>query len=77
MKPIYKQPISVGPFTVVGVVVHAAEQHGVPVVWFESDGLPRNYRLFMTGEAVPEDWEHVSTFLAEGGSFVGHLYREI
>lgn len=43
-------------------VVHVQEQHGLPTMWAEVDPRnvteQRNFRVFATGEDIPEAWHN-------------------
>lgn len=59
-------------------VKHVGEQNGAVTLWAEASesdapGPPETYyRVFATGEPVPESYSHVGTF--QDGQFVWHIY---
>lgn len=59
-------------------VVKVDEQHGIVCAWFECDSTapPANIEVALvpTGGQIPEGFEHLSTFLAEGGHHVWHAF---
>lgn len=59
-------------------ILHVAEHHNYPCVWFETSGeLPavRCTRIvgLVTGAEVPNG-DHLGTVLLDGGSFILHYY---
>lgn len=50
-----------------------------PCIWFEIPEGPhteqRTFHLFMTGELFNGDFDHVGSFAAQQGQFIGHVYE--
>lgn len=60
-------------------VVHFAEQHGALCMWAllnpdspKEDGI---FRIYGTGQDIPEDCAHEGTCFQRGGDLVWHLFR--
>lgn len=55
------------------------ERPSLVTIWYETYDpdatADRTFQFFMTGQAIPEDAEYLSTFLFGGGLFVLHLYE--
>jgi hypothetical protein len=73
--PIHKTQLYYGTTSISGKVVHAAEQDGVMMAWYEEDGFHREYVLLATGQVPPDTAEHVCTLLSDDQTLVWHLYR--
>jgi hypothetical protein len=73
--PIYKTNLYSGTTSISGKVIHAAEQDGVMMAWYEEDGFYREYIILATGQSPPDTAEHVCTFLSNDHAYVWHLYR--
>ena len=58
-------------------LLHVAEQHGQPSMWFEvgegSVPLPRSFYIVGTGHEIPRGVDWVGTFQAP--PFVWHIYE--
>lgn len=73
--PIYKTQLNHGTTSISGKVIHAAEQQGVMMAWYEEDGFYREYVIVATGQAPPDTAEHVCTLLSDEQTLVWHIYR--
>lgn len=81
-KVVYKYPLGMGPNTVAlpknAKIVHIGMQEGFPMMWVEhphewESYEKRFFEIFGTGNPIPEDAEHISTFFDP--PFVWHVYE--
>lgn len=80
MKMMLKYPVPFAQQTMHDVPLSepklCAMQNGQPVLWFERDdgfsGRNITFRVFATGEAIPDGWEHFGSTIDHG--YVWHIY---
>lgn len=92
MAVVYKYELGLGRSSVTmpkgARVLHIAEQHGSVQMWacVDPDAAPeiREFLLVGTGHEFDDPphsddtrWEHVGTFIVEGGSFVFHVFESV
>lgn len=77
---VWKYALAIGPEQTIafaGRIVHAAVQDSFPMLWVEVDraGTPvaRTFRIFGTGQTIPDGWEHRGT--VQDPPFVWHVYE--
>lgn len=81
---IYRYEIPVDdqwhPLPLSGAIVHVASRDPYAVELWALDGGPtvtRGFRVFGTGQPLPDDVQHVGTAIPPGGRLVWHLMEMV